>query len=85
MNVHHKVDQIKIKHGVLSLVVDGRVISKVLSEISPVLAQATDKEIGSFEVSPSGYGIYWPLIDEDISIDGLMGVTHTPARHKKSA
>ena len=27
---------------------------------------------------PSGYGIHWPLIDEDLSIDGLLGIVHTP-------
>jgi hypothetical protein len=85
MNGHHNVDQIKIEHGVLSLIIDGRVISKALIEISPSLAKANDTEIGTFEVSPSGYGIHWPLIDEDISIDGLLGVTHTPAQRKKSA
>jgi hypothetical protein len=29
-----------------------------------------------YEISPSGYGIRWPLIDEDLSIDGLLGVRH---------
>ena len=25
------------------------------------------------ELSPGGYGIHWPLLDEDISIGGLVG------------
>jgi hypothetical protein len=25
-----------------------------------------------FEVSPSGYGIHWPELDEDLSIDGMI-------------
>jgi len=29
-----------------------------------------------YEFSPSGYGIHWPLIDEDISMDGLLGIAH---------
>jgi hypothetical protein len=36
------------------------------------------EERNNFEVSPSGYGIHWPLIDEDLSIDGLIGIVHTP-------
>jgi hypothetical protein len=32
----------------------------------------------NFEISPSGYGIHWPDVDEDLSIDGLIGVTHAP-------
>jgi hypothetical protein len=26
----------------------------------------------NFEVSPSGYGIHWPELDEDLSIDGMI-------------
>ena len=26
-----------------------------------------------FEISTFGYGIHWPLLDEDMSIDGLLG------------
>jgi hypothetical protein len=32
----------------------------------------------AYEVSPSGYGIHWPLVDEDLSIDGLLGIKHRP-------
>jgi hypothetical protein len=37
------------------------------------------------EVSPSGYGIHWPLLDGDISIDGLFGIAHVPKREEKTA
>jgi len=30
------------------------------------LARATGFERGRSELSPSGYGIHWPLIDEDL-------------------
>jgi hypothetical protein len=26
----------------------------------------------NFEISPSGYGIHWPDLDEDLSIDGMI-------------
>ncbi|MCF6158838.1 MAG: DUF2442 domain-containing protein [wastewater metagenome] len=29
-----------------------------------------------YSFSASGYGIHWPLLDEDLSIDGLLGVRH---------
>ena len=38
------------------------------------------RERATFEISPSGYGIHWPLLDEDISIDGLLGIVHTPKK-----
>jgi len=85
MNIYHRIDEVKIESGVLLVRADGQLIRKALSEISSVLAKASEKEISYYEISPSGYGIYWPLIDEDISIDGLMGITHSPAQWKKSA
>ena len=85
MGTYHQIDEIRIKGGVLSLRVDGQVIEKALSEISPLLKTASDVEVGTYEVSPSGYGIHWPLIDEDISIDGLLGIVHSPSQRKKSS
>jgi len=39
---------------------------------SPVLAAATAEERRRAELSPGGYGINWPLLDEDLSIGGLI-------------
>jgi hypothetical protein len=40
---------------------------------SPTLAAATAAERHRAELSPGGYGIHWPLLDEDLSIGGLLG------------
>ncbi len=29
-------------------------------------------ERAMYRISPSGYGIHWPLIDEDLSINGIL-------------
>lgn len=39
---------------------------------SPKLASANDEQRRQAELSPGGYGIHWPLIDEDLSIGGLV-------------
>lgn len=39
---------------------------------SNALASATELERTTAELSPGGYGIHWPLIDEDLSIGGLI-------------
>ncbi len=39
---------------------------------SPRLATATERERLTAELSPGGYGIHWPLLDEDLSIGGLL-------------
>jgi hypothetical protein len=62
----------------LKLTVDGIFIQQNLDKISPILAQASLDMLQVFEVSPSGYGIHWPLLDEDISIDGLLNRQHHP-------
>ena len=43
-----------------------------LSDISDKLANATEQERMDFKISPSGYGIHWRLLDEDLSINGLL-------------
>ncbi len=75
---HHQVANACIENGILSLVVDGKGIQCELKKISRLLAAATEADQNGFEVSPSGYGIHWPLLDEDIAIDGLLGIVHGP-------
>jgi hypothetical protein len=85
MNKHHEITSVKVSYGVLVAVVDGKPLSIDLRTLSPLLQKASDGDLAIFEVSPSGYGIHWPLIDEDISIDGLLGVRHKPSQLRLSA
>jgi hypothetical protein len=85
MKKYHQVENVRIDKGTLYLVVDGNAIERELKEVSQLLAAATDEEQREFEISPSGYGIHWPLIDEDISIDGLLGIVHKPDVGRRSA
>ena len=43
-----------------------------------MLLNASEEDRGKYEISPSGYGIHWPALDEDLSIDGLLGIVHEP-------
>jgi hypothetical protein len=85
MGMHHKVEKVTIEKGILSLSIDGRNHQINLEDVSSILADAKEEEQQTFEISPSGYGIHWPLIDEDISIDGLLGIEHKPNSDRKSA
>jgi len=40
---------------------------------SPRLAAATADQRRKAILSPGGYGIHWPLLDEDLSVEGLLG------------
>jgi hypothetical protein len=46
---------------------DGREVSVPLAWFSRLL-NATPAQRATFEISPGGYGIHWPEIDEDISV-----------------
>ena len=83
MKKYHEVQSVEVKNGMLNMIVDGVPISKELKDVSLVLAKATTFEQSEFELSPSGYGIHWPIIDEDISIDGLLGITHHRERQER--
>jgi hypothetical protein len=51
--------------------VDGRTLSVPLTWY-PRLHSATPKQRENWEPSGAGYGIHWPDIDEDLSVDGLL-------------
>lgn len=36
------------------------------------LCDATPEQLAEIEVSPIGYGLHWPQLDEDYSVPGLM-------------
>jgi uncharacterized protein DUF2442 len=44
----------------------------------PLLANATDAKRRQWRWIADGYGIHWPLIDEDLSIEGLLRGDHPP-------
>ena len=85
MNKYHEVSNATVAEGILSLVVDGIRVRQELRTVSPLFRAATNEELSRFEISPSGYGIHWPLIDGDLSLDGLLGILHEPETIKKSA
>lgn len=82
---YHDISNLKFENNFLAISIDGKERRFQLNKISSALEKASEKERNIFEISPSGYGIYWPLLDEDISIDGLLGVVHMPNRKRKIA
>ena len=59
---------------------DGRVVSVPLAW-SWRLSDATPAQRNNFEIIGDGYGVHWPDVDEDLSVEGMLhGV---PARRPK--
>ncbi len=52
---------------------DGRKVSIPIAWF-PRLMSATTDQRQNFEVSPSGYGVHWPEIDEDVSIKSFINL-----------
>ena len=44
------------------------------------LCDATPEELADIEVSPAGFGLHWPRIDEDYSVPGLLNGVFGTAR-----
>jgi hypothetical protein len=72
MSKFHTVQSIQVDHAFLYLTVDGQAYRIRWVDCSPRLANATQAQRQCFEVSPSGYGIHWPEIDEDLAITPLL-------------
>ena len=77
----HDVRIVTVSGSLLHLVVDGKPYEIDLAEQSHRLARATQRQREQVVVSPSGYGLHWPDIDEDLSVDGLIGVKHSLPMH----
>jgi hypothetical protein len=68
----HIIKEIKFNQNTMILSIDGKLIEINLEKVSEKLNSATDLQRQFFKISPSGYGIHWPLIDEDLSVDSLL-------------
>lgn len=85
MNEYYTITNPHFEKDTMVITINGEEKHFLLLDISPSLLNATEEERNHFEISPSGYGIHWPLIDEDLSIDGLLGIVHKPEWKRKTA
>jgi hypothetical protein len=76
MNKIHEVESKGLNGNILELIVDCCTYRIDLANESGKLARATPSQLEDFIVSPSGYGIHWPQLDEDLAIDPLIGIQH---------
>ena len=63
-----------IRAGVRGLVIvlDDREVTVPWEKCGPLVARASDEDRRRAELSPGGYGVRWPLLDEDLSVGGLV-------------
>ncbi len=68
----HDVQSIDADDTYLYLQVDGTSYRLRWEDCSPRLAKANLSQRKRFDVAPSGYGIHWPELDEDLAITPLL-------------
>jgi hypothetical protein len=67
-----QIENLEFKETTFLIEIDGKKHEFQLNEISKKLLTASTIERNFYKISLSGYGIHWPLIDEDLSIKGLI-------------
>jgi hypothetical protein len=68
----HTVNDLQFEDKEMLITIDGQPFRFHLSLISERLLKASPLQRQHFEISASGYGIYWPEVDEDLSVGGLL-------------
>jgi hypothetical protein len=68
----HQITAISFEQDTIYLSIDGKVLVLPLEKVSKKLQDASDVQRKYFKISPSGYGIHWPLIAEDLGVDALV-------------
>jgi hypothetical protein len=67
-----RVQNVRITQDeIVAHLTDGRVISVPLAW-SWRLSEATPAQRANFRLIGSGYGVHWPDVDEDISVEGML-------------
>lgn len=68
----HVIKDISFENNTMIINIDNQVFNFQLNKVSKKLLDATDLQRQFYKVSPSGYGIHWPLVDEDLSVEHLI-------------
>jgi Protein of unknown function (DUF2442) len=68
----HHIESISFEQNMICLQIDGSLFKIPLEKLSQKLATASESQRNIFTISPSGYGIHWPLLDEDLAVDAIL-------------
>ena len=68
----HNIKSIRFINEEMIIQIDNNQYTVNLRQVSSRLLNASEEQRNKYEFSPSNYGIHWPLIDEDLSINHLI-------------
>ena len=73
-----RIKAVRIDEDMLTVdLADGRTVSTPLAWY-PRLLHATREQRDAFVISGAGFGIHWPDIDEDLSVQGMLAGAAAP-------
>lgn len=72
MNKFHHVVIDQTTQEYLHLTVDNQAYRIAWEKCSNRLRTGTVEERSFIDIAPSGYGLHWPLLDEDLAINPLL-------------
>lgn len=70
----HGVEVTHSDNGYLYLTVDNQLYRVSWQQCSQKLSRAMPQERAFIQISPAGYGLHWPLIDEDLAVNPLLKI-----------
>ena len=73
-----KIKAVRVDEDSLTVdLADGRTLSTPLAWY-PRLLHATLEQRNNFKISHAGFGIHWPDVDEDLSVQGMLAGAAAP-------
>ena len=73
MNKIYDIHNLKVTRHSISFELSGNMIDVPLNKTgSEILPQAKPEYLRIFEIDQDGIGIYWQLLNEDLSVEGLL-------------
>ena len=67
-----RVKEVSVTEELITFgLVDGRIVSVPLAW-SWRLSEAAPAQRNNFEIIGDGYGVHWPDVDEDLSVEGML-------------
>ena len=80
-----RVIDVRVTEDTISVdLYDGRTITVPLAWY-PRLLHATPEQRANWRIAGAGYGIHWPDVDEDLSVQGLLQGAPAPRVAAKAA
>lgn len=78
LTITDQVRDVRVTDEILSVTLaDGRTISVPLAWY-PRLLRASPEARANWEIAGAGFGIHWPDVDEDLSVEGLLRGAKAP-------